>query len=96
MTETDGNMETNGENYGISTRKVVAALSEINQQNPFEILGAGLDFADIRFCESIHDPLALAHEIYDICPDSVEQHCGTITNLANQIDQTRRLYLWWD
>jgi len=35
-------------------------------------------------------------ELYDFCPDIVDQGTGTMEALKLEITRTRELYLWWD
>ncbi|MDQ0230125.1 hypothetical protein J2S19_001377 [Metabacillus malikii] len=38
----------------------------------------------------------LAHEMYDFCPDIVDQGTGSIENLIEELIETENLFLWWD
>ena len=39
---------------------------------------------------------AFAQEVYEFCPDIVDQGVGDVGALAEILDDTRRVYLWWD
>ncbi len=42
------------------------------------------------------DLAAFAAEVYEFCPDTVDQGLETVDALAAQIRSTKRLSLWWD
>jgi ankyrin repeat protein len=89
-------LHTNGENYGISDRQVRRWLRELEQKHRFDLLGAGIDFVDGRFTKSIRSPEKLAQHLYEFCPDIVDQGCGSVDALAEELTMTGRLVLWWD
>jgi hypothetical protein len=38
----------------------------------------------------------LAQHLYEFCPDIVDQGCGSVDALADELAMTGRLVLWWD
>ena len=42
------------------------------------------------------DLAAFADEVYDFCPDIVEQGCDSVEALAEAIAETSTVFLWWD
>ena len=39
---------------------------------------------------------SFAQEMYEFCPDIVEQGTGSIEELIEEIKETKKLALWWD
>jgi len=39
---------------------------------------------------------AFAEEVYQFCPDVVDQGAGSIDALAEEMKRTNALFLWWD
>lgn len=89
-------MQTNGEDYDITNEDIIERLKEWEKQHPFEIIGAENGWVEIEFRTVPQDLNAFAEEVYDFCPDTVEQDAGSIEELAREIAGTKRLTLWWD
>lgn len=90
--------QTNGENYDISNNKVIYTLKEWHKQYPFTILGAGHDWAEVEFIELPQNkniPL-LAQNMYEFCPDIVDQGTESIEVLIEEMKKTRKMFFWWD
>ncbi|MBT2682877.1 DUF4253 domain-containing protein [Bacillus sp. ISL-37] len=90
--------QTNGNNYDISNERVISKLKEWYRRYPFIIIGADYDWVEANF-EVFPEGKALkafAKEIYKFCPDLVEQGSGSINGLIEEMEETRKLYLWWD
>jgi hypothetical protein len=90
--------QTNGNNYDISNERVISKLKEWYRRYPFIIIGADYDWVEANF-EVFPEGKALkafAKEIYKFCPDIVEQGSGSINGLIEEMEETRKLYLWWD
>lgn len=90
--------QTNGENYDISNNKVIYTLKEWHKQYPFTILGAGHDWAEVEFIEmpQNNDILLLAKNVYEFCPDIVDQGTESIEVLIEEMKKTRKMFFWWD
>jgi hypothetical protein len=89
-------MYTNGDDYDISNQDVIERLRDWEKTSPFEIIGADNDWVEIEFKTLPKDLKSFAEEVYDFSPDSVDQGPGSTTELANEIQQTKRLFLLWD
>jgi len=89
-------MYTNGDDYDISNQDVIERLKEWEKASPFDIIGADNDWVEIEFKTLPKDLKSFAEEVYDFSPDSVDQGPGSTTELADEIRQTKRLFLWWD
>lgn len=88
--------QTDGINYDIDNKAVLAKLIEWDSKYHFEIIGASLDWMEARFINKPADFLAFAKEVYEFCPDVVDQGTNTVEALAEEMERTNTLYLWWD
>lgn len=89
-------MHTDGDDYDISNQDVIERLKDWEKNSPFDIIGADNDWVEIEFKALPKDLKAFAEEVYDFCPDAVDQGPGSIGGLITEIQQTKRLFLWWD
>jgi len=89
-------VQTNGANYDIMNEDVIAKLKEWEARYPFRITGASGDWVEARFDTVPSNMDAFAAEVYQFCPDVVDQGSGDVASLAEEMRQTRTLYLWWD
>ena len=89
-------MHTDGDQYDISNQDVIDRLTEWGKTAPFEVIGADNDWVEIEFKTLPQDLKAFAEEVYDFCPDAVDQGPGSTADLARDIQKTKRLFLWWD
>jgi hypothetical protein len=89
-------MGTNGSNYGIGPDSIVAWLRALERDQPFVLTGIDFDWVEGRFTYAIRDPAGLARRFYAFCPDIVDQGTGTVDALATELEQSQRLYCWWD
>ena len=87
---------TNGINYDIENDEVIARLQKWNSSYPFDIIAADFDFVEAIFVKQPADMDAFAREVYEFCPDVVEQGVGTVKALADEMRRSGTLYLWWD
>jgi hypothetical protein len=89
-------MHTDGDDYDISNQDVIDRLKEWEINSPFVILGADSYWVEIEFKILPKDLKAFVEEVYDFCPDAVDQGPGSTAELVNEIQKTRKLFLWWD
>jgi len=71
-------------------------LKEWEEYSSFDILGADNDWVELEFKSLPRDLKAFAEEVYDFCPDAVDQGPGSVKGLIKDIIRTKRLFLWWD
>lgn len=88
---------TCGPNYDINNDSIMLKLHQWYNKQPFEITGADADWVEMHL-EKLNQTtaLAFANEVYEFCPDLTEQGAETVENLADEMLQTKRLFLWWD
>jgi hypothetical protein len=89
-------MATNGTNYEIDTDSIITRLREWDRRYGLRIVGAGLDWTEAELVRDPRDWLAFAREVYEFCPDVVDQGTETVEALAEEIKKSRTVYLWWD
>jgi hypothetical protein len=89
-------MQTNGEEYDILNEDVVERLKDWEKTFAFDIIGADNDWVEIEFKTLPKNLSAFAEEVYDFCPDAVDQGPGSVNGLVKEMQTTRRLFLWWD
>lgn len=89
-------MQTGGEEYDITNQDVIDQLKEWEKTASFAIVGADSDWVEIEFTSLPKDLKGFVEEVYDFCPDAVDQGPGSVDGLISDIKRTRRLFLWWD
>ena len=86
---------TDGINFDLDNAAVIAWLREMDQENPFVLTGAGLDYLEGYFVSAPRDTQSLARKMYEFCPDIVDQGVGDVEALAAEL-ANGKLYFWWD
>ncbi len=124
-------LNTNACNYEMENEDIIARMQEWAGRFSYEILGAEYDSIEMLFHTLPDDMNAFARELYDFCPDLLDQGYAVMLEealdglppeqqeriqrsldeeperedkieraalrlLADDIEQTRRLTLWWD
>ena len=51
---------------------------------------------DLDFKKLPSDLDAFSEEVYEFCPDSVDQGVGEVENLKELIKEMNGIWLWWD
>jgi hypothetical protein len=89
-------MQTNGLNYDVSPDAVIERLQQWDTEFGLEIHGVGFDWVEASFREQPADMAAFAAQVYQWCPDVVDQGTETVARLAQEMARSNTLYLWWD
>ncbi len=89
-------MQTGGYNYDIMPKDVQERLHDWDGRFGIEIIGAGPDWAQMEFKGRPDDMEAFAKEVYEFCPDIVDQGTGSVEALAKEMSDTNTIFLWWD
>ena len=90
-------MQTNGANCDIHPGDVLKCLQDLEKTQPFELTTITHDRLEGIFQTPIANPKQLAKKMYKFCPDLVDQGCGTLKILAEELQKTpAQLYFWWD
>lgn len=88
--------ETSAVNYDMDNQMVLEKLQEWNKQYPFQIIGADGSRVEAIFTTLPKNMKAFAKEVYEFCPDVVDQGTGSVKELEKEMTTSRTLYLWWD
>ncbi|HIK18130.1 MAG TPA: DUF4253 domain-containing protein [Leptolyngbyaceae cyanobacterium M33_DOE_097] len=78
---------TNGCNYDVSTDDVLAKLDEWSLKIKFEVLEVTQDSVTIHFQTLPKDTAKFAEEIYQFCPDTVDQHFGCFDEMIESFTE---------
>lgn len=89
-------VRTDAANYDIEHEVVMKRYLEWEKKYDLKLTGAGQDWMEARIGNPPLDWLAFAKEVYEFCPDVVDQGVGDIPALAKEMERTNDLYLWWD
>jgi hypothetical protein len=89
-------MHTDGDDYDILSQDVIDRFKEWEKKFSFNIIGADSDWVELEFTTLPKDISVFAEEVYDFCPDAVDQGAGSVEGLVREIKRTNRLFLWWD
>jgi ankyrin repeat protein len=89
-------VQTNGTNYGIGPGYVVEWMEALMREQPFELTTVAHDILAGEFLTEIEEPQALAHRMYEFCPDIVDQGTGSVEELADTLRENRTFFFWWD
>lgn len=88
--------QTNGSNYDVETSDIIEKLKKWEEKYSFEVTGIDFDWIEIKFHDVPTDLNHLVSEVHTFCPDAVDDLTGSTEELAASIQQTKRLFLWWD
>ena len=85
-----------GDNYDVTHEDVVEQYKAWDEQYGLTLVGAGFDWIEARMSKPADDWRAFADEVYEICPDVVDQGTGDVDALAAEMQKVETLFLWWD
>lgn len=83
-------------NYDMDTEDLVEKLREYDQRHGIDIFHAETDTVEFTLRDIPADLSRFAQDLYEFCPDIVEQGVGSVEALAEGIEILGRVYLWWD
>ena len=86
---------TDAVNYDMQTEDVISWLAERDSMLQLDILQANTDTVFAALGAVPADMDSFLAELYEFCPDIVDQGVGSVEALSEMID-ARVLYLWWD
>jgi len=85
-----------------SSAEVLAWLHQLDQAQPFQLVGVGVDFVQGAFVEPVRDPVGMAHNVYSFCPDFWLQGLGLFIKgdpeieIAKYFASNQAFFFWWD
>lgn len=88
--------ETNGLNYDIETKHIIEKYRKWDSEFGIIPIAIGFDFCECKIRDTHIDYKKLAAEVYELCPDVVDQGTETVEALEDEIKRTGMIYLWWD
>lgn len=88
--------QTNGWNCDIGTDDIIARIQEWGARYPMRIVGADSDWVEILLGSDLPNAEEFAQEIYEFCPNVVDQETETVEALAESIKESSIIFLWWD
>ena len=79
---------TGGPNYGLDTEAIIAHLAKWQSICTFTVTGAEGDAVDIRFETLPEDLDAFVRDLYEFCPDLVDQGTGCLHEFLDVADES--------
>jgi hypothetical protein len=89
-------IKTDGINFNITNDSLITIIRNFDKELKLELIGAADDWCEFVIHKAPASWLNLSQDVYKVCPDVVEQGSGSIEALANEMQRSGRLYLWWD
>jgi hypothetical protein len=87
---------TNGDNYDIGTKDIIEKYKKWDSEFGITTTAIGFDFCECSISNKDIDYKKLADEVYEFCPDVVDQGTETVEALEEEMRRTGTIYLWWD
>lgn len=88
--------QSDAANYDMYTEDLIRKLEEYHSKYGIDIFHAETDTIEFRFTTMPSDLAAFCEDLYEFCPDIVDQGVGTVEELQKEIARTRTVFLWWD
>jgi len=89
-------VRTDGINYNLEHEAVLARYQQWQTAFDLSLIGAGQDWLEAQFGTPPQDWLTFAEQVYEFCPDVVDQGANDVETLAEEMRRSNALYLWWD
>jgi hypothetical protein len=89
-------VQTNGINYDITNEDVINKLMKWHEKSPFIIVVADEDRIEADFIKLPTDLNAFTQDIYEFCPDVIDQGAGSEEELIKYFKSEKSFWLWWD
>jgi len=87
---------TEGLNYNLDTKAIIAWLKERQKLGTFVVIGAGPDWIEARFIKPPENMLSFAKLVNAFAPDVMVHGPKTVDKLAARMKRTNGFYLEWD
>jgi len=88
--------QSDAANYDMETDDIIRKLEEFDLKFGIDIFHAESDTIEFEFKQLPENLMAFSQDLYEFCPDIVDQGLETVENLENEIAVTGRVFLWWD
>jgi Domain of unknown function (DUF4253) len=83
-------------NFGKDTEDLIKQIQTWDTAYGINIFQAETDTIRLTLTKIPDELKKFAEEVYEFCPDIVDQGVGSVDKLAEDIGATRKLLLWWD
>jgi len=83
-------------NFGMETEDLIRVLQAWDAAYGIDIVRAQTDRIALHLKSMPIDMKKFAADVYEFCPDIVDQGTGDIDELEMDITKTRDVFLWWD
>lgn len=83
-------------NFDMETEDLIQKLAEYNHAYGIDIFHAETDTIEFRFLKLPGDMPAFCKDLYEFCPDIVDQGVGSVEAMEREIRKTQEVFLWWD
>ncbi len=80
----------------MEAEELVAKLTEYDRAFGIDIFHAETDTIEFKLLKLPADLGSFCQDLYEFCPDIVDQGVGTVEALENDIRDRQELLLWWD
>jgi hypothetical protein len=87
---------TEAPDLDLTTDVIAARLQRWDDAHGLDLWHAETDTVELDLVRRPQDLAAFAAEVYEICPDAVEQMAGSLEALAREIGRSGSVQLWWD
>lgn len=87
---------TDGINYGLTTEGIVTRLKNWDKQFGISIWQAETDTVQMDMKNKPLNLSTFSKDLYEFCPDIVDQGTGDLQSLENELRESGAIYLWWD
>lgn len=88
--------QSDAANYDMATEDLVRKLQTYNSKYGIDIFHAETDTIEFRLRSVPMDLPAFCKDLYEFCPDIVDQGVGTVEALEKEVAKSGKVYLWWD
>ena len=88
--------ESDAINFGFETEDLINKIKEYDEKYGISISHAETDTVVLEFGKLPEDLVELTKDIYEFCPDIVDQGTGDINSIAESLEGTSSIFSWWD
>lgn len=79
---------TNAANYEMYTADLIEHLKEWDKAYGIELSDVASDRVVVRFDRLPSDVMLLAKDVYEFCPDTIDQHFGCFKEMVDHAEET--------
>ena len=87
---------SDGVNHGLETEDLVRTLAGFDQRYGIDIFHAEADTVEFVLGRMPEDLPEFCQELYEFCPDIVDQGSGSVEALEEEVRTRGQVFLWWD